>query len=58
VGTQDWVRQKSPNHPGLNSSPSHSGLDERGALAFGLLAGLKPGLYRAFLFVAEGFYWV
>ena len=24
--TQDWVRQKAPNHPGLNSPPSRSGL--------------------------------
>jgi len=25
--SQDWVRQKSPNHPGLNSVASHLGLD-------------------------------
>src|ERR1700730_623175 len=24
--SEDWVRQESPNHPGLLSSPSHSGL--------------------------------
>ncbi len=33
--------------PGLNSSPSHSGLSDGGALAFGSLARLKPGLYTA-----------
>ncbi len=25
--SQDWVRRKSPNHPGLNSGASHPGLN-------------------------------